>query len=286
MLPFLLALAAASPVLPARTPAQDATPPSSWPGDIDLSAGQDLDEDYRRQFALCDSAGTFRGRPAAYRGCAGDPNRVTQLRRLPGGAVTFTAKLAVDLDGSPFACGPDHGRSDQCPTSLMLPGPDGELVPVDSDAVPYVVIPAAGPDGVRGEFGRLTGVGVGDYGVVVYHGRVVPVIVADTGPFSLLGEGSLALHRALGRELCARRDAAGVCRYVPSTIESIEGDVTAVLFPGSATPGLTAATLAQTVQREGWRLWRASPVSRTVRSATPPPAAGGRTAPADPARPG
>ncbi len=245
-------------------------PPPRWPADIDLSAGTDVDEDYRHQFALCDADGSFRGHAAAYHGCRGDPNNATELRRLPDGAIAFTAKLAVDLDGSPFACSADHGPTDQCPTSLMLPGADGTPVPVDSDAVPYVVIPAAGPPDVHGEFSRLTGVHTGDVGVVVYHGRVVPVIVADTGPYSMLGEGSLALHRALGRELCTAHDAAGRCSAVVDPMESIEGDVTTVLFPGSAPDGLTPDTIAATVRTQAMRLWRAAPVSRTVRTAPAP----------------
>lgn len=256
-------LAGAAQIAPTSAPA--ALPPASWPADIDLSAGRDVDEDYRRQFALCDTDGSFRGHPAAYHGCRGDPNQVTELRRLPDGAVAFTAKLAVDLDGSPFACSADHGPTDQCPTSLMLPGANGTAVPVDSDAIPYVVIPAAGPPDVHGEFSRLTGVRTGDVGVVVYHGQVVPVIVADTGPYSMLGEGSLALHRALGRELCARRDAGGPCRSVVDPMESIGGDVTTILFPGSAPTNLTPATIAATVRAEAMRRWRSSPVSRTVR---------------------
>lgn len=244
-----------------------ALPPPSWPADIDLSAGTDLDEEYRAQFAECDRTGTFRGHsPYGGRACKGDPNAVRELRRLPDGAVAYTSKLAVDLDGSPFACGADHGPMDQCGTSLMLPGPDRSEVPVDSDKIAYVVIPAAGPDDVQGEFSRLTGVRTGDLGVVIYRGRVVPVIVADTGPYALLGEGSLALHRALGRDWCRRRDAAGTCRAVADEVESIDGDVTTVLFPGSAPQGLTPATIAATVRREALQRWAASPVSRTVRA--------------------
>ncbi len=257
---MLLPLAA----LLAATPA--AVTPPSWPADIDLSAGTDLDEAYRAQFAECDRSGTFRGHtPYNGRACRGDPNAVRVLRRLPDGAVAYTSKLAVDLDGSPFACSADHGPMDQCGTSLMLPGPGGAEVPVDSDRIPYVVIPAAGPDDVHGEFSRLTGVRTGDIGVVVYHGRVVPVIVADTGPYPLLGEGSLALHRALGHDWCVRRNGAGTCIAVADEVESIGGDVTTVLFPGSAPQGLTPATIAETVRREALRRWAASPLSRTVK---------------------
>lgn len=246
MLLSLLAVvaAASTPAVPSRSP---------WPAGVRLPAGDPVDEDYRHQFALCDQQERFRGLPT--HGCGDDPNAVTALRRLPGGAVAYTSKLAVDLDGSPFACGPDHGRSDQCPTSLMLPDGAGGQVPVDADRVPYVVVPAAGPDPVRGEFTRLTGVGVGDFGVVIANGRVVPVIVADTGPFAKLGEGSMALHRALGRELCAERDAAGACARVVDPMESIGGDVTTVLFPGSARAGLTPATVAAVTREQGLKLW-------------------------------
>ena len=189
-------------------------------------------------------------------GCRDDPNAVTALRRLPGGVIAYASKLAVDLDGSPFACSPNHGRMDQCPTSLMLPDGRGGEVPVDADTIPYVVIPFAGPDDVRGAFTKLTGVDVGDFGYVQYRGRVVPVIVADTGPFGKLGEGSIALHRALERELCSARNAKGVCTDVSDGIESIGSDVVTVLYPRSARPGLTPATLATTIRREVERLRR------------------------------
>lgn len=246
LMPLLLALAA--PL--GTSPASLAGP---WPPGVDLPAGRPVDEDYRRQFGLCDAQERFRG--LRTHGCRDDPNAVTALRRLPNGWIAYTSKLAVDLDGSAFACGPDHGRMDQCPTSLMLPRGDGGEVPVDSDAVPYVVIPQAGPQAVRGEFGRLTGVGVGDFGVVIANGRIVPVIVADTGPYAKLGEGSLALHRALGRELCAARDAAGVCREVVAPMESISGDVTTILFPGTARADLSPDNIARLVRSEGLRLW-------------------------------
>lgn len=224
-----------------------------WPTGVRLPAGRPVDEDYRLQFGSCDRDGSFRGH--ATHGCGDDPNEVTALRRLPDGAIAYVSKLAVDLDGSPFACGANHGRMDQCPTTLMLRDAANEEVPVNADAIPYVVIPEAGPPDVAGEFTRKTGVAVGDFGVVIANGRVVPVIVADTGPFAKLGEGSLALHRALGRELCTERDAAGVCQRVVDQMESIGGGVTTVVFPGSARPDLTPGNIAQVVQEEGRLLW-------------------------------
>ena len=128
--------------------------------------------------------------------------------------------------------------------------------------MPYVVIPWEGPRAEQGRFTRLTGVKVGDFGVVIARGRTIPVIVADTGPFEKLGEGSLALHRALGRELCVARSGAGTCRRVIERMESIGGDVTTVLFPHSARKDVTPGTIARIVREEGLRRWRAMRAGR------------------------
>lgn len=235
---------------------------SPWPKGLPLPAGEPINEEYRNQFGSCDRTESFRGHKT--HGCSDDPNQVTALRRLPDGSVAYVSKLAVDLDGSPFACGPDHGRMDQCPTTLMLPDGKGGEVPVDADTIPYVVIPAAGPPDVAGEFTQLTGVKVGDFGVVLAHGRVVPVIVADTGPYAKLGEGSLALHRALGRELCVERDVSGTCRRMVDDMESIGGDVTTVLFPGTARNDLTPNNIARIVRKQGASLWAKSNRTMTL----------------------
>jgi hypothetical protein len=225
---------------------------SPWPAGVVLPLGQAVDESYRREFGECDRNDHFAGH--VVHGCRNDPNAVTALRRLPNGAIAYTSKLAVDLDGSPFACSPNHGRMDQCPTSLMLPDGRGGEVPIDADVIPYVVIPYAGPQDVRGRFTKLTGVRVGDFGYVQYHGVSVPVIVADTGPFGKLGEGSIALHRALGRELCAARARTKTCTRMIDEVESIGCNVVTVLFPGTARHDLTPSTLAGTIKREVNRL--------------------------------
>jgi hypothetical protein len=168
--------------------------------------------------------------------------------------VAYVSKLAIDFDGSPLACGPGRDRQDQCPTSLMLPDATGIRVPTNADRINYVVIPNAGPPENRGEFHSLTGLGVGDFGVVIWNGAVVPVIVADTGPYTKLGEGSLALHRSLGHEQCAMRDTADVCLQSKEQA-SIDEDVVTILVPGTARHDLTAETLEAAVPREAMRLW-------------------------------
>jgi hypothetical protein len=241
-----------------------ALPEVIWPSGVDLPAGEAIDESYRHEFAMCDTAGTFQGSTSRYtHGCPGDPNAVTALRRLPGGVIAYVSKLAIDLDGSPLACGPNRGKSDQCPTSLTLSDDRGSDVPVNADVVPYVVIPDAGPGDTAGpaehagDFQRLTGLRIGDFGVVIARGRTVPVIVADTGPYSKLGEGSLALHRLLGHEQCSRHDAAGACIALVDEPESLGGDVTTILFPRSARHDLTAANISAITREEGLRRWNA-----------------------------
>ena len=254
----LAALALASPAV-ARADG------ASWPAGVDLSRGFDIDEAYRDQVHLCDTQAEYAGAdPTFRRSCRGDPNRVTALRRLPSGAIAYVSKLAIDFDGSPLACGPNHDRSDQCGTSLMLRDAGGVPTPVNADRIPYVVIPRRGAAEGSAQFSQLTGVRVGDFGVVIWRGRVVPVIVADTGPYDRLGEGSLALHRALGHEQCAVRDAHDTCTQAKFQL-SIESDVVTVLVPGTARTDLTPENLAAVVRSEGARLWAAHQAEVTGR---------------------
>jgi len=178
----------------------------------------------------------------------------------------FRSKLALDLDGSWIACN-KRGITDQCGTSLMLPAtaahpcvlrnePANRCVPVDSDRVPYVVLPLSGPRGAPASaFRDATGIRVGDVGVVIREGHpAVPVIVADTGPFYKVGEGSMALHRALGNEFCRNRDTNGDCTDArPGS--SIGSGIVTIIFPDSKPSDLTTETIADTVRQDGSRLY-------------------------------
>ena len=189
--------------------------------------GKALDEAYRSQFASCDRDNTFHGvmrKPP--HGCKTDPSRLTRLERIAASAgkpeaIVYVSKLAWDRDGSPFACS-TPGYTDQCATSYMLnptasvpcpraAGTHPPCVPVDADKIPYVAIPAAGSAALRPrEFRDKTGVGFGDFGVVIANGKVIPVIVADGGPANKIGEGSTALLKALSSDGKARTIASGV----------------------------------------------------------------------------
>lgn len=230
---------------------------SAFANQLAAPSGKALDEAYRNQFAFCDRNNTFHGvllKPP--HACKTDPSRLTRLEWIAAGAGTpeaavYVSKLAWDRDGSSFACStPDH--TDQCATSYMLnptasvPCPDAAgtrppCVPVDADRIAYVAIPAAGPASIRPrEFRDKTGVGFGDFGVVLANGKVVPVIVADGGPANKIGEGSTALLKALSSDGKTRTIASGV---------------TFVLFPRTAEK-LTVDTIEQRVRFRGTELYR------------------------------
>jgi hypothetical protein len=231
--------------------------------------GTPISNSYRAQFGSCDRTDKFGtvqfpirradGRVRWY-GCRTDPSRFDRFDAVPAAgaapsAVILEAKLAHDRDGSPSACGGAAGPTDQCATSLML-NPTAahpcvihtasarQCVPVNAEEIPYAVIPVAAPPGIDGgEFRRRSGVGLGDYGVVIANGRVVPVIVADGGPAYKIGEGSTALLHALA--------SAGH--------PTIASGVTYILFPGSRDPlaSLSPDTLAAHVRQKGGALYAA-----------------------------
>lgn len=101
------------------------------------------------------------------------------------GLIRYTAKMAVDTDGS----GPLHGDPDaQADTSLHL---DGKALNADVDkyiVVPPVIIQAVAPI----VLGSLAAV------VNLRNGKNSLAVVGDIGPSHKIGEGSRALAIALG----------------------------------------------------------------------------------------
>jgi hypothetical protein len=214
--------------------------------ELSVPAGAPIDEGYRLQFAQCDAHNTFNGvqfpivrhgRTIWY-GCHSDPSRFARFERFAAAAgapetVLVQSKLGWDEDGSPKACSGAHGVTDQCTTSLMLgasadspcviSNPSGkECIPLNADLILYVVIPAAAPHGIEpNAFSRLAKVKLGDYGVVIANGKVVPVIVGDEGPAYKIGEGSTGLLRALSND---------------GKVHTYSSDVNFLLFPGTADP--------------------------------------------------
>ena len=140
---------------------------------------------------------------------------------LPGGQVYIDSNLDLDTDGSRFAAQDATGQND---TSLHTAG--GK--PVDSETVPYFVLPPA--------FAHAHGMRLGDLAAVLSRDRIAFAVLADYGPPDKIGEGSIALHRALGHETILRG------RLHDSDIPR---DVLTVTFPGSGTGHLpTSDTIA------------------------------------------
>ena len=211
--------------------------------DIQFNQAVPLDEAYRKEFERCDKENIFNGEiMKGFRKCSGDPNNVKALLKFPDETVFFESKLSLDIDGSWKACN-DPGLVDLCPTSYSWKGLVGNKKFVDSDKFPFVVIPATSP-----EFRNKTGIAMGDLGVVVYKDKVVPVFVADGGPFNKLGEGSPALFRELGEDRCTKRNSDGNCTNFRNT--SIVGKVLFFIFPRSKITDLSPDNAISKIKSE------------------------------------
>lgn len=227
-------------------------------------------ESLKARFDECDRNNRYAGFELGhgYHHCRQDPNRVAYLARAQASdqaVVVWSSKLAVNLDGSWVACH-DPGKTDACGTAYPVPrsATDATQVSLDSDTVRYLTLPAAAsksaPQGLRklsGEFASQTGIQGRDVALVFRGETMTTAIIGDRGPMSKLGEGSMALHRALGVEWCARRNQVGTCVAVRRPLSSIQRDVITVAFPASKPAGLNAQDINEQVQSEAMRRWRA-----------------------------
>jgi Fungal chitosanase of glycosyl hydrolase group 75 len=129
--------------------------------------------------------------------------------KFPGGELYYDSKLDLDADGSAYAA---HDPTGQAHTSLRY----ANGTSVDADRVSYFVLPS--------HFYQQHGIRLGDVAAVIYNGRLAYAVFADVGPRHRIGEGSIALHRALGHETIhhGRLHNVGITR-----------DVITIVFPGS-----------------------------------------------------
>jgi hypothetical protein len=108
--------------------------------------------------------------------------------------------MATNGRGRPVIQGPEDPKPGYfvSTTALQQPGLDRRTpqAQLDSNTVPFIVIPSTW------QKASTPGVKLGDFGVVVRRstGAMSPAIVGDRGPRKKLGEGSVALHRALGND--------------------------------------------------------------------------------------
>jgi len=140
--------------------------------------------------------------------------------------------MATGADGLPII----QGVNDPKPgffvstTALKQPGEDQRTpqAQLDSNTVPFAVIPRTW------QTTRVPGPRLGDVGVAYRRStdKLAFFVVGDIGPRDKLGEGSVALHQALGNDPFVMRSGVRRAR------RGIGGrDVTYVIFPRSAQSG-------------------------------------------------
>jgi hypothetical protein len=158
--------------------------------------------------------------------------RQAKAEHFKGSTKICFFAMATDAQGVPII----QGDADPKPgyfvstTALHQPGeniraPQAQL---DSNTVPFAVIPG------NWQTSGNPGPKLGDFGVAYRrsNGKSAFFVVGDTGPRNKLGEGSVALHQALGND-------PFVMRYgVRRARKNIGGrDVVYLLFPKTAQAG-------------------------------------------------
>ncbi|ARF76189.1 glycoside hydrolase family 75 protein [Kitasatospora albolonga] len=108
-----------------------------------------------------------------------------------GDAVFWKADMDIDCDGRRTkACNEKTDPYFQPQTAFQT----SRGKPLDSAALPYVVVPAPG----RIWDYRKSGLTGGSVVAVVYENQVRYAVIGDTGPAGIIGEGSYALAEELG----------------------------------------------------------------------------------------
>jgi hypothetical protein len=211
---------------------------------VPFSSAQSVGDQFRQRFKECESRNTCDGVKQKF-GCNLDPSRNTALLRLSNGTILFDGKMGLDADGSPIAKKNATG-TDQPETSFRFSVPGSPSV--DADKIPFIVLPGGG-------FGSTLGLQMGDIAAVVFNGKVVFALVADSGPKCKIGEGSIQLHEEIGHSVCRARNAQGECTKLKNA--GIESQVLYFVFPNSKIAGLTPTNAKTRIAEEGQRLFSA-----------------------------
>lgn len=163
--------------------------------------------------------------------------------KLPDGQLYIDADMDIDADGSPRA-----RRIDPCcgqlQTSLTYAGIKGQARFVNSEEVPYMVLP--------GGFFAQFGIKPGDVAAVIFKDKVVYALFADVGPRTKAGEGSIKLAQMLGHNpFITRRNGTRVIG------RSIPRDVLYIVFPGSGNSGITPQNVVEKTRERAKELFTA-----------------------------
>lgn len=236
--------------------------------DIPFNQAVPVDEAYRKEFENCDKRDTFRGFTLPnIRKCKDDPNNVKALLKFPDGTIFIESKLSLDIDGSWLACKGQGAPTSQCPTSFNWSTEIQEPNKfVDPDNFAYIVNPTfnfqSSDTSGNKLFEKKTGVKLGDLGIVVYKDKVVPVFIADSGPYNKLGEGSSLLHQLIGEDKCkaGKRRTDGKTRpdkrwtsdayCTDYKNASVADKVLFFIFPNSKIPGLSPTNATAKINAE------------------------------------
>ena len=128
-----------------------------------------------------------------------DPSKVTQITqpfqetnaiiKLNTGELYIEGSLYISVNGSPNAplLEPLHGTVE---TSLKYPGRTGQNQFVNSEEIPYFLLP--------NELSEPLNIKLGDIGVFIYNDQIAYAVFADVGNSLKSIGGSMALATALG----------------------------------------------------------------------------------------
>lgn len=224
---------------------------SALSGGSPLLAGQ-TGKTYKQLYDECDRNDTFADKNLPFHNgrrlrCSTDRNRVGHVTKYPDGTIIFTAKMAVDADGSPVIGG--SGWPNNVQTWLTFDNGSTTHF-VNAEEVPFVVVPIAVP-GTTISFQRDAGIGKGDLAVAFIDGKCSFGVVGDAGPWFRLGEASLRTHEELGNPQCATPGERPCQRLRRGSGVGIGSNVTYLIFPGSRPQPLRSQTVDAVAAEQG-----------------------------------
>jgi hypothetical protein len=155
----------------------------------------------------------------------------------------ISGDMDIDADGSPNALqlDPMYG---QLSTSYTFPGERGQRRFLDSEKVPYYVLPGRKESALYKRFG----VKLGDIAVISYKDTYCYAIYGDVGPSKKFGEASLLVADQLGfNPYSSVRGKRRVTR-------GISEGVSYLIFPNSAVKNLTPEDARDKIEKAGLQL--------------------------------
>ncbi len=203
---------------------------------IDFDTAESVGANFVEKFATADKGSdSSRGIKDAHR----DPSLCRQILRFPDGTIFFSAKMAIDSDGSPRAGAMDD-TGDPNTSQRYL---DKKRTSINAEEVPYFVLPQFDKF-AKEDFISDLGLKLGDYGVVIHNDKITGAFVADEGPFYKIGEASIRVHELLEPPPAPWKTAAK--KRIRDA--SVERDVLYFVFPRTVDmEGLTPANAEKEV---------------------------------------